>query len=299
MNDLADKRCTPCRGGMPPLPAAEAEDHHPDVSFGWGDVTISLRTKKMRGLHGNDFVTAVGLDRWTRGRDGRLREAPAPADRTGDLAVPSRPTRYQRIAPFYDLLDLPFEWARYRTLRPMLFAGLDGRVLDAGVGTGRNIPFYPAGAEVLGIDASAAMLARAERRRQRLGRVVALRQMDLTRLDLPDASFDAAVASFVFCVLPEPDQLPALRELGRVVRPGGRIRLLEYVRPRGRLRRAIARLWEPWMAWAYGAGFDRHTETHVAEAGLEITRAEDAVPDLIRLLELKVPAGPVWQGGAT
>ena len=53
------------------------------------------------------------------------------------------------------------------------------------------------------------------------------------------------------------------------------------------------------MAWAYGAGFDRNTEAHVPEAGLEITRAEDAVPDLIRFLELKVPAGPVWQGGAT
>ena len=211
--------------------------------------------------------------------------------------MPSRPNRYQRIAPFYDLLDLPFEVGRYRKLRPKLFEGLGGRVLDTGVGTGRNIPFYPADAEMMGIDASAAMLARAERRRQRLGRVVTLQQMDLTRLDLPDASFDAAVASFVFCVLPEPDQVPALRELGRVVRPGGRIRLLEYVRPHGSLRRAIARLWEPWMAWAYGAGFDRHTEAHVAEAGLELARAEDAVPDLIRFLELKVLAGPVWQGG--
>ena len=211
--------------------------------------------------------------------------------------MPGRPNRYQRIAPFYDLLDLPFEFGRYRKLRPMLFEGLGGRVLDAGVGTGRNIPFYPADTEMLGIDASAAMLARAERRRQRLGRVVGLRQMDLTRLDLPDASFDAAVASFVFCVLPEPDQVPALRELGRVVCPGGRIRLLEYVRPHGRVRRAIARAWEPWMAWAYGAGFDRNTEAHIPEAGLELAWAEDAVPDLIRFLELKVPAGPVRQGG--
>ena len=52
--------------------------------------------------------------------------------------------RYQRIAPFYDLLDLPFEWRRYRALRPLLFRGLSGRLLEAGVGTGRNFPFYPA-----------------------------------------------------------------------------------------------------------------------------------------------------------
>ncbi len=77
--------------------------------------------------------------------------------------------RYQRIAPLYDLLDLPFEHRRYRRIRPDLFQGLSGRVLDAGVGTGRNIPFYPPGAEVIGIDLSPAMLARAEQRRQALG----------------------------------------------------------------------------------------------------------------------------------
>src|SRR5690242_13926251 len=72
--------------------------------------------------------------------------------------------RYQRIAPIYDLLDLPFEHCRYRRIRPLLFAGLSGRILDAGVGTGRNFPFYPADADVLGIDISPAMLERAEAR---------------------------------------------------------------------------------------------------------------------------------------
>src|SRR5215203_4836790 len=93
--------------------------------------------------------------------------------------------RYQRIAPFYDLLDLPFEYARYRHIRPLLFAGLRGRILDAGVGTGRNIPFYPEGAEVVGVDQSPAMLARAERRRAALGGKVELRRMDVTKLDIP------------------------------------------------------------------------------------------------------------------
>ena len=51
--------------------------------------------------------------------------------------------RYERIAPLYDLLDLPFEYSRYRKIRPLLFQGLKGRVLDAGIGTGRNIQFYP------------------------------------------------------------------------------------------------------------------------------------------------------------
>ena len=96
--------------------------------------------------------------------------------------------RYQRIASLYDLLDLPFEYGRYRRIRPLLFAGLSGRILDAGVGTGRNAPFYPAGSSVVGIDLSPAMLARAERRRALSAATIELRQMDVTSLDLPPAS---------------------------------------------------------------------------------------------------------------
>jgi ubiquinone/menaquinone biosynthesis C-methylase UbiE len=195
--------------------------------------------------------------------------------------------RYQRIAPFYDLLDLPFEYGRYRRLRPLLFEGLSGRVLDAGIGTGRNIPFYPAGTEVVGIDLSPAMLARAGARRAALARDVPLLQMDVTRLGFADDSFDAVVATFLFCVLPEELQVPALREIGRVTKPGGVIRLLEYVRPKGAWRGAVARLWEPWMKWAYGAGFDRRTEENIPMAGLELVEARFVVDDLIKLLTLR------------
>jgi ubiquinone/menaquinone biosynthesis C-methylase UbiE len=194
---------------------------------------------------------------------------------------------YERIARLYDLLDLPFEYGRYRRIRPLLFSGLSGRVLDAGVGTGRNMPFYPRGAEMVGIDLSPAMLARAERRRAALDAKVDLRRMDVTRLDFPDASFDAAVATFLFCVLPEELQAPAMAELGRVVKPGGEIRLLEYVRPTGAFRQVMARLWEPWMRFAYGAGFDRRTEAHVAEAGLKVMEARFVVDDLVKCLTLR------------
>jgi demethylmenaquinone methyltransferase/2-methoxy-6-polyprenyl-1,4-benzoquinol methylase len=192
--------------------------------------------------------------------------------------------RYQRIAPFYDLLDMPFERARYRALRPLPFRGLLGRLLDAGVGTGRNFPFYPPGTSVVGIDFSPAMLSRAERRRLQSPVSVELMRMDVAKLDFPDAMFDAAVATFLFCVLPDEAQEPALRELARVVKPGGPIRLLEYVRPRTKLRRFSSRLWQPWIAWAYGASFDHHTQEHVAGAGLELTEARCVVSDLVKLI---------------
>src|SRR6202035_4644762 len=72
--------------------------------------------------------------------------------------------RYERIAPFYDVLDFPFERRRYHALRPLLFQNLKGRLLDAGIGTGRNCAFYPPETIVSGIDTSPAMLARARRR---------------------------------------------------------------------------------------------------------------------------------------
>jgi ubiquinone/menaquinone biosynthesis C-methylase UbiE len=197
--------------------------------------------------------------------------------------------RYQRIAPLYDMLDLPFEYSRYRRIRPLLFDGLSGRILDAGVGTGRSFPFYPRGASVVGIDLSSAMLVRAGHRRALSSATIELRQMDVTDLDFPPACFDAAVATFLFCVLAHDQQVPALRELRRVVRPGGTIRLLEYVRPHGRLRRLSVAVWAPWVAWAYGAGFDRDTAAHVPEAGLELLDARFVVDDLMHLLAIRVP----------
>jgi ubiquinone/menaquinone biosynthesis C-methylase UbiE len=174
---------------------------------------------------------------------------------------------------------------------PLLFEGLSGRLLDAGVGTGRNFPFYPANSTVVGIDFSPAMLARARRRVRSSSVPIELSQMDVTRLDFPGGTFDAAVATFLFCVLPDEQQVPALRELGRVVKPGGYVRLLEYIRPQGTVRRIVSRLWEPWIAWAYGASFDRQTEKRVPEAALELIEARFVVADLIKLLVLRVPTG--------
>jgi SAM-dependent methyltransferase len=166
--------------------------------------------------------------------------------------VTSTLDRYQRIAPFYDLLDLPFEYRRYRKIRPLLFAKLSG-------------------------------LARAERRRP-AGAEVELRQMDVTHLDFPDEIFDAAVATFLFCVLPDELQVPALKEIGRVVKRGGAIRLLEYARPLGAVRHALTKIWEPWVGWAYGASFDRRTQEHIPEAGLDLINTRFVVDDLIKLI---------------
>jgi ubiquinone/menaquinone biosynthesis C-methylase UbiE len=193
--------------------------------------------------------------------------------------------RYQRIAWAYDLLDLPFEYGRYRKIRPQMFAGLSGRILDAGVGTGRNFPFYPPGSSVIGIDLSPAMLARAQHRVAGAVTAVELRPMDVTHLDFfPDGYFDAAVATFLFCTLPDDLQVAGMRELARVVKPGGIIRCLEYARPSGHIRRLVTQIWEPWVYWAYGARFDRQTEKWAPDAGLRLFESRYVYDELIKLL---------------
>jgi ubiquinone/menaquinone biosynthesis C-methylase UbiE len=194
--------------------------------------------------------------------------------------------RYTRIARFYDLLDLPFEHWRYRPIRHILFRGVRGAVLEAGVGTGRNMPFYPDGSEVVGIDLSPRMLERARRRKERLNADVELREADVRATGFPDHRFDFVIATFLFCVLEDRDQLPALSELRRICKPGGEIRLLEYTYSTRPVKRFVMRLWAPWVRMVYGAAFDRHTERYVTAAGLRLVEERFVFEDIIKMLVL-------------
>lgn len=192
--------------------------------------------------------------------------------------------RYDRLAPIYDFLDLPFEYRRYRALRPQLFEGISGTILDAGVGTGRNLPFYPEGSHVIGIDFSPAMIARANKRRAKLGKDIELLEMNVLATTFPDQHFDAIVATFLFCVLDEDQQLPALCELSLICKPTGVIRFLEYTYSKDSMRRFVMKLWAPWVRWIYGAAFDRQTERYIPEAGLELLEKRFVYRDTIKLM---------------
>ncbi len=211
--------------------------------------------------------------------------------RSHRTTAPPKRRVYERIAGLYDLLDLPFEYMRYRPLRRRVFRGVGGTVLDAGVGTGRNMPFYPTEARVTGIDFSDAMLARAERRRARLGVTAELRAASVLRTGFPDRHFDFVVATFLFCVLDDADQRPALEELARICKPGGEIRILEYAWPESRFRRAVMRIWAPWVRWAYGAAFDRDTERYLSAAGLEPVECIPLHDDIIKLIVVRPRPG--------
>ncbi|MBB4199401.1 hypothetical protein CCR94_06090 [Rhodoblastus sphagnicola] len=194
---------------------------------------------------------------------------------------------YERIAFLYDLLDAPYEIGWKRALRRRMFEGLNGAILDAGVGTGCNFVAYPLGVKASGCDASAAMLERARARAERLGVMVDLRRSDLTRLDWADATFDGVVATFVFACIEDNEQLAALKELRRVCKPNGEIRIVDYrLSPRPLVRKR-QQLMSKWLSGAFAASYTPTTETYFEEAGLEIIEEKFLRSDVLKMIRLR------------
>lgn len=164
-----------------------------------------------------------------------------------------------------------------------------GRVLEIGVGTGKNLPFYdPASTtEMVGIDLNPGMLARARSKPCRVP--VTLLEMDAQRLEFPDASFDTVLASYVFCSIPDP--IAALREAARVCRPDGRILLLEHVRIDRPIIGPLMDLAAPLVAGIIGCHINRRTVENVRLAGLKVEKVEPVRGDLLKLIHARPGAG--------
>lgn len=174
--------------------------------------------------------------------------------------------RYERVARLYDLWSAPMELFGMRIRRRRLLERARGRVLEAGVGTGRNLEHYPQGVEMIGIDVSPRMLERARRRVQALCHEVELRQADVQELPYQDGTFDTVVATCLFCSVPDP--VRGLRELARVATPEGQVLLLEHVRPENPLIRRLADLVSPLSRRLCGCSLNRRTEDNARAAGL-------------------------------
>ena len=168
-----------------------------------------------------------------------------------------------------------------------MFAGLGGRLLDAGAGTGANLPFYPKGAEVHAIDVSRKMLDRAAARAKRAGRPVSFSVNDLCRTPFPDEHFDAVVSTFVFCVLDDAQQRPALSELARICRKDGEIRLIDYRMSQHPLGAAAMKTVSRWSGWLFDCDYRPTTDNHIEAAGLEIVDSRFVIGDIVKLLVLR------------
>jgi phosphatidylethanolamine/phosphatidyl-N-methylethanolamine N-methyltransferase len=162
-----------------------------------------------------------------------------------DAALEKRQVKraYKLYAPAYDFV---FDWI-FHSGREAAIQLLDVRpgehILEVGIGTGLNLPLYPLHCRITGIDLSEEMLEKAQEKvvELELGNVT-LKTMDATVMDFGDSEFDAAVATYTISAVPDP--VGVLREMRRVVKPGGNIVLLNHFRSRrkvmGRLEDLVA-----------------------------------------------------------
>jgi len=174
---------------------------------------------------------------------------------------------WDRFAPHYDAGLLLLE-RRLAGWRQELLAGVRGRVLEVGAGTGANLPHYPPGTDLVLTEPSAGMLSRAQARAADLGYAPDIRRASAQSLPFPDAAFDAVVSTLVFCNVPEP--AAGLGEIRRVLKPGGRLLMIEHVRPPNPLLAGVAAGLDLITARIWGEHLTRETQREVARAGFEV-----------------------------
>jgi phosphatidylethanolamine/phosphatidyl-N-methylethanolamine N-methyltransferase len=157
-----------------------------------------------------------------------------------DVALEKRQVKraYKLYAPAYDLVfDWIFHPGREAAIRAL---GIEPghHVLEVGIGTGLNLPIYPARCRLTGIDLSEEMLRKAHEKVAELGLTnVSLRAMDATVMEFDDNEFDSSVATYTISAVPDP--VSVLREMRRVVKPGGSIVVLNHFRSD---RRVVGRI---------------------------------------------------------
>ncbi len=195
--------------------------------------------------------------------------------------------RYDRIAPVYDLAEWFME-LRASGWRRQLWSLVEGQhVLEIGVGTGASLRHHPRRKQIVAIDISERMLTRARWKAERLGVESTLMLADAQDLPFADNSFDTVISSFVFCSVPDP--LLGLREARRVLRPGGRLLLLEHVLSRLPVLRTLMRWLDPITSRVSGAHINRATVATVEAAGFVDIEAIDRSLDIVKQITAYSP----------
>jgi ubiquinone/menaquinone biosynthesis C-methylase UbiE len=172
------------------------------------------------------------------------------------------------------LIDLSMRNKRLRPYRERVAGAAEGRVLDVGVGSGLNLPFYARQAqEVFGLDPSPRLLERARRNRQRADVPVRLLEGSAERIPLADRSMDTIVMTWTGCSIP--DVRAALLEMRRVLRVGGRLLFVEHGRaPDAGVARWQDRLDPLWLRFSGGCHLNRKIDDLLSDTGFRIDRLE-------------------------
>lgn len=192
--------------------------------------------------------------------------------------------RYNRIARVYDLLESPME-SGFSKWRKELLEQAEGKVLEVGVGTGKNIAYYPENVELTGIDFSERMIDRAKKKAWNKENVH-LHVMDAENMDFQDDTFDTIVTSCVYCSVPDPVQ--GMKEMKRVCKQGGKLLMLEHVRSNNKIAGRLMDFLNPIPLNIYGANINRRTYKNLLKAGFkpENIHVKQLWFDIVKLIRI-------------
>ncbi|MET9833561.1 class I SAM-dependent methyltransferase [Streptomyces sp. NPDC006385] len=196
---------------------------------------------------------------------------------------------WNRDARWYDGCMHPYDRLLVGDGRAWVCGQASGRVLEVAVGTGRNLPYYPAGTEVFGVDLCPEMLERARPGGAASAAAVKLVEGSAAALPFPDACFDTVVCVLALCCMS--DDRAAVREMHRVLRPGGRLLLLDHI-PGSRLPvRVLQRMALPVLRLLSSAYHLCRPLLLAEEAGFTVIRRERYCLGMVeRLTAVKKPA---------
>jgi ubiquinone/menaquinone biosynthesis C-methylase UbiE len=216
-------------------------------------------------------------------------DQPRGTNRLSDVTVNDRARAfYDRSARDYD------RWLHYyervmgvRAARKRLVSSATGRILEVGIGTGRNLAYYAPGVEVSAVDLSPEMLDRARRQAEALDIAIDARVGDAQSLPFPDAAYGTVVATLALSAIP--GHMTALAEMRRVLAPGGKLLVLDHARSHIRAVRWMQALAEPLGRYVGGWHLSRDLLADIASSGFVVRSAKRTRAGVF--LELVATAG--------
>lgn len=194
--------------------------------------------------------------------------------------------RYNRLSKVYDLFDNPMESATSDTWRHKMIDRIQGTsVLEVGVGTGKNLLFYPDALAITGIDFSEKMLEKAIQKVTDTPHITLL-EMDAQNMTFPDNTFDTVLCSCVFCSVPDPIQ--GLKEIRRVCKPEGRIIMLEHMRSHNKMVGKVMDIANVLTVTLWGANINRRTMENLTLAGFHNKDivSQNVWSDIVKFIEI-------------
>lgn len=195
--------------------------------------------------------------------------------------------RYNRVSKIYDIIEKPMESMLGEKWRGKLIEEIEGKkILEVGIGTGKNIPYYPKDIDVIGIDFSENMVQRANERANSYPNVDII-QMDAQNMTFEDNMFDTVITSCVFCSVPDP--IKGLKEIKRVCKPNGKIIMLEHMRSEDKIIGKAMDIINPIPLYIWGANINRKTMENLQRAGYseDKIQIEDIWRDIVKLIKIR------------